>query len=1089
MAITNNERVGKALDALRDGIRPSCEQSWQAKYGADWIAVVQERDNHGQGVGDPNDLAWLLKGMHNTWQEVWKFQFGPTERSYSGELRTVRNKWAHQEQFSSDDTYRALDTAERLLQAFGAVAQVKSVQDLKRELQRLTFEEQARSQHRKAAAKPTEGEPQKGLAPWRDVITPHADVASGRFEQAEFAADLYQVANASADPEYLDPVAFFERTYLTNGLKELLVGAARRLNGDGGDPVIDLQTNFGGGKTHSMIALYHLASGVPATDLPGVGEVLSEEGLSLPSSVARAVVVGQWISPAAPTVKSDGTKVHTLWGEIAYQLAGAEGYALVEESDKAGTNPGDQLEAVFRLAGPSVVLIDEWVAYARQLPSREGEPRLVGGDFDTQFTFAQLLTEAAAACDNVVVLVSIPASDIEVGGDKGQDALARLSNVVRRKSAQWKPADDDESFEIVRRRLFEPMSPDQMKVRDGVIRAFSEYYNTNKKQFPNEVVEADYRRRMELSYPIHPELFDRLYRDWSTLDRFQRTRGVLRLMATVISVLWQRDDKNLLIMPGTIPLDESRVNSELTKYLEDGWDPVIRSDVDGPNALPLKIDQEQPALGRYSACRRVARTVYLASAPRTDNNRGLDVKLISLGSAQPGESPGKFADALRHLSDAATFLYQDKQQYWYSLQANVTRLAADRASSNFSDDDADDEIRRRLRTVGSSGPFSALHACPDGPGDVTDDDDGVHLVVLPPTAPHVPGAETSPAISLSIAILAQRQAGPRLNRNLLIFCAASEPRLNDLREVTRQHLAWGSILEDAKVARLELSAADASTAKSKFDETSGTIEDRIAETYLHVLVPTQVAGTPDITWHQTKPSGAGSLAERIGTKLASEERLIVKYGGTRVRMDLDRIPLWTDRGDVAVSDLWKAYSQFPYLPRLASFQVLADAISDGTCNPNWVNDSFAYADGHDGNRWVGLSVVQLVDARPGGFVVSPAVARPQVDAEADGVGPTGDDGDGHGDDDDTGGDPPQPDKPGVALPRRFYARFGLDDVRAIRQLEDIMREVAERLKAAPGGSVELTLEVNAESDGFDATVQRVVKENSDQLGAENYEFE
>ncbi len=193
-----------------------------------------------------------------------------------------------------------------------------------------------------------------------------------------------------------------------------------------------------------------------------------------------------------------------------------------------------------------------------QLPSREAEAQVVGGHFDTQFTFAQALTEAAASVPNVVVLVSIPASDIEVGGDKGQEALARLRNVVRRNSAQWKPAEDDESFEIVRRRLFEPMTPENARVRDGVIKAFCDYYRENEADFPSEVADGDYRRRMELSYPIHPELFDRLYKDWSTLDRFQRTRGVLRLMATVISVLWQRGDQNLLIMPGTIPMDDPR---------------------------------------------------------------------------------------------------------------------------------------------------------------------------------------------------------------------------------------------------------------------------------------------------------------------------------------------------------------------------------------------------------------------------------------------------------------------------------------------------------------------------------------------------
>ncbi len=1093
MVMPHNERVGRALDAVRDGIKPICEAAWIAAYGDGWAEAVQSRDRGAIGPPEPNDLIFLLKGMQNTWQEVWRHRLGQAERAYTSELRDSRNNWAHQGQFSTDDTYRMLDTAERLLKSLSAADEVTIVQGLKRDLQRQTFDEQARGERRKTAAKPTEGEPLKGLAPWREVITPHEDVASGRFEQAEFAADLYQVANGNADEEYQDPVAFFRRTYLTSGLRELLTGAARRLSGEGGDPVVDLQTNFGGGKTHSMIALYHLASGKKAADLPGVGELFAEEGVGLPDKVQRAVVVGQWMSPASASHKPEGVDVHTMWGEIAYQLAGVDGYKLVETEDLSGSNPGDKLIELFRMAGPSIVLIDEWVAYARGLPSRENEPALVGGSFDTQFTFAQALTEAAAAVPNVVVLVSIPASDIEVGGDKGQDALARLRNVVRRKSAQWKPAEDDESFEIVRRRLFEPIEPDKARVRDGVIKAFCDFYREKSTEFPSEVKEADYRRRMELSYPIHPELFDRLYKDWSTLDRFQRTRGVLRLMATVISVLWQRGDHNLLIMPGTIPLDEARVASELTKYIEDGWDPVIRSDIDGANALPLRLDQDNRNLGRYSATRRVARAVYLASAPRDEARRGIDIKLITLGVAQPGEAPGTFADALRRLSGDATYLYVDGSQYWYSLRANITRLAADHANSNVTDENADDEIKRRLQSARDTGPFAAVHAFPDGPGDVVDDDDGVHLVVLPTTAHHVPNVDVSPAITMADQILAQRNAGPRLNRNLLVFCAPAEARLAELRTATRQHLAWKSIIEDGKQERLDLSRGDEVQAASKVTETNQTVDQRIGETYQHVLVPEQTPGTRDIRWHQTKPTGAGSLPERIGKKLESEERLITAYGGTRVRMDLDRIPLWTERRDITVDALWKAYCQFPYLPRLASFEVLAGAISDGVSKIDWETETFAYSDAYDGARWVGLSVSQHVNARPGGCVVAPDAARAQIVADADAAS-----------DDDGDSDPGRVvvtfDGEGAAgkadlevtVARdatTFYGQFALDSVRAIRQLEELLRNVVEHLTGAPGGSAELTLEINAKSDGFDDRVRRVVSENANQLGAKSQEFE
>lgn len=1095
MVMAHKERVGRGLDAVRDGISPVCTLVWTAQYGEDWVEVVHGRDR-GVGKPDPSDVSFLLKGMHNTWQEAWRDRLGPAERAYTSELRDFRNSWAHGGKFSTDDTYRMLDTAERLLAAFSAADQVKVVQELKRDLQRQQFDEQARSERRKTAAKPTEGEPLAGLAPWREVMTPHADVASGDFEQAEFAADLYQVATGNADTEYGDPVAFFSRTYLTHGLRELITGAAKRLSGAGGDPVIDLQTNFGGGKTHSMIALYHLASGVSADELRGVGELLGENGLSVPAQVARAVIVGQWISPASPSVKPDGTEVHTLWGEIAYQLAGREGYELVEAEDRSGSNPGEKMRRLFEMAGPAIVLIDEWVAYARQLPSKDTDPPLTGGQFDTQFTFAQTLTEAAAAVDNVVVLVSIPASDLEIGGDKGREALNRLSHVVRRTSAQWKPAEDDESFEIVRRRLFEPITEENARIRDGIIKAFIDAYRAKPGDFPSQVTEADYRRRMELSYPIHPELFDRLYSDWSTLDRFQRTRGVLRLMAKVISVLWDRGDQNLLIMPGTVPLDDAQVANELTGYLSAEWDPVIRSDIDGGNALPLHIDQANRNLGRYSATRRVARAVFMASAPQDDARNGIDIKLITLGVAQPGEAPGTFADALRRLSGDATYLYVDGSQYWYSLRPNITRLAADRAMSNFTDDNADDELRRRLQKTGAAGPFAGVHAFPDGPGDVPDDNDGVHLIVLSSTAHHVPSTDDSPAVVAAEHLLSQRNAGPRLNRNLLVFCAASETRLGELRTAVRQHLAWQSILEDHKNERIELGKGDEAQARSKLAETDETITQRVFETYQHVLVPEQTAGTKEIRWHQTKPSGSGSLAERVARKLESEERLITAYGGARVRMDLDRIPLWAERGDITVDALWAAYCQFPYLPRLASFEVLVGAISDGVSKMSWELETFAYAEAHDAERWVGLVTAEHVGARPSGLIVSSTLAAAQRAAEAeassggeDAGSRDADDGPGRGR---TEGKPGGGDVPGPPVkvePRQYYAQFTLDPVRAIRQLDDILQNLVEHLSSSPDGSVELTLEVNSSSSGFDDRVRRVVSENANQLGAKSSEFE
>jgi predicted AAA+ superfamily ATPase len=1093
MAINNRDRVDRALIVVRDAIRGRCEEVWSAKYGSGWTNDVHSRDKAAQGLPDLDDVLFWTKGIQNTWMECWKNKSLPdAARNWVGELRDTRNAWAHSKNFSSDETYRVLDTAELLLQAFNAGEHIPLIQQMKSDLRVLVVTEQSRAEQRKVAAKATDGEPMKGLTPWREVITPHDDVATGRFEQAEFAADLHQVASGDADEEYQDPVKFFKRTFLTAGLSDLLRDAAARLAGMDGDPVIDLQSNFGGGKTHSMIALYHLASGVPVAEMGEVGALLEREKISLPKKISRAVLVGQMISASSPRLREPGVNTHTLWGELAYQLAGKEGYEIIRADDEAGTNPGERLLQVMNLAGPSIILIDEWVAYARQLPSKNDEARMKGGDFDTQFTFAQALTENAARCKNVVVLISIPASDIEVGGEKGREALSRLTNVVKRVSKQWAAATDDESFEIVRRRLFETISADNAKKRDVVINAFWDYYKQTSADFPSEVTEAEYKRRMQLSYPVHPELFDRLYRDWSTLERFQRTRGVLRLMAAVVSSLWQKGDQNLLIMPGNFPLDDAGVSAELLRYLEESWEPVVRTDVDGINSLPLKIDSEMKNLGRYSATRRVARAVFLASAPRDGQNPGVESNRVVLGAAQPGEAPGSFKDALGRLSSLATYVYVDGSRYWYSLKANINRLATERANSNFNDDSADDEIKRRLQSVRRSEPFAAVHVFPDGPGDVTDDDDGVHLVVLPPTHSHVPNTGDSAALKLAETILGQRSAGPRVNRNLLVFVAATEARLAEIRQAARTYLAWKSVEEDKD--KLQLTPNDLKLAQTKMQDANATIEQRIFETFQSILVPSQQPASKEVIWDVAKTSGTGTLAERVAKKLESEEKLITRYSGTRVRMDLDKIPLWSENRDISVGELWKRYSQFPYLPRLANRGVLDHAVSAGVSNIDWSNETFAIADAFDDGVWKGLRAAEQVTTTPGMLLVHPEPALGQMakSKPSGGTGATGDEngtGDSGGDGGTGTGEGKESGGEKAGEPRSYFATFELDRVRAIKQLESILQDIVDHLSKAPDASISLVLDINATSSGYSTATVRTVGENATTLGAKNSEFE
>jgi len=1109
MALTNQERVGKGLELLRQGLGPFLEREVLARVKAGTLTVDSVRSF----AEDPMlahkpipqwDAAAQLKLMWETWNEVFRFTLGFAERSLVSELREWRNRWAHQEPFSSDDADRALDSIARLLSAAGAAQQAEEVGRMKMELRRLIFDEQVRGERRKAGGSLIEAAAAGGLRPWREVVSPHQDVASGRYQQAEFAADLWQVHLGEGSEEYRDPREFFRRTFLTHSLKRLLVGSVQRLAGAGGDPVVQLQTNFGGGKTHSMLALFHLFSGVAPSELPGVEEVLAEAGVKTVAKVKRVVLVGNRISPGNPTIKPDGTVVRTLWGELAWQLGGPAAFARLAADDQRATSPGDVLRALFKEYGPCLVLIDEWVAYARQLHDG-GE--LPGGSFETQFTFAQALTESAKLAGNCLVVVSLPASDTpgsphtqaddaEVGGLRGREALDRLRNVVGRVESSWRPASAEEGFEIVRRRLFEPLAgPEAFKQRDVTARAFAELYRVASAEFPPECRTLDYEKRIQAAYPIHPEIFDRLYTDWSTLAKFQRTRGVLRLMAAVIHTLWERGDRNPLILPSTIPIDDPRVQSELTRYLSDNWVPILARDVDGPGSLPLTIDAEVPNLGKLHATRRVARTIYLGSAPtQAAAHRGLEDRRIKLGCVMPGESPAVFGDALRRLAAAATYLYQDGPRFWYATQPTVTKLAEDLAEQLSRDPDAvAAELEARLRAeVRNTGEFARVHLFPRSAADVPEDM-ATRLVVLEAEQAYSrePG---NPAEQAARAILESRGTTPRLFRNTLVFLAADKMRLQDLIEALRRVLAWQRILEQKEALNLDPHQVRQAEAQRQAED--GAVTARLPETYQWLLVPEQKDPHAPITWQAIRLTGADPLAVRASRKLKGEELVVGVLGSTILRKLLDEVPLW--RGNhVPVRQLVDDFARYLYLPRLAGPQVLLRAIADGVALLTWETDSFALAEGFDEDtaRYRGLRARQLVTLSPEShdLVVKPEVAARQLAAEAAAplsavtasAAPS------------PAGTAPSPAAPGPGSPapaarplKRFHGTVRLDPTRLGRDAARIAEEVVSHFAGQGDAKVTVTLEIDAMlATPASEQLIRTVTENSSALKFSNYAFE
>lgn len=1109
MATSNRDRITKVMDTLKFGLGPFVLREYKQTFGANKYAQAIEQvlissafklqlpdvpintDADLQRVlMDGLDTQAWLKLIWSNFDQVFREKLGHTGRSYVSELMTARNEWAHQKAFTNDEAYRAADTAELLLKMVGAAESAQTVQVIGKELLRLRFESEAQKAVKKTGTLPAVGQTTaSGLKPWRLVVQPHPDVASGRYLQAEFAADLAQVIQGKADKEYGEPIEFFRRTYLTEGLTTLLATGVRRLTGQGGDPVVQLQTSFGGGKTHSMLALYHLLGGkIRLSDIPG-GEALAAQigKVDLPHA-NRAVIVGTAFNPANPRRYKDVT-TRTVWGEIAYQLGGTQGYQIMEQADLAGVNPGaDTLLQVLEQFGPALIIIDELVAFARNLYGITD--RLPAGSFDAVMSFIQSLTEAVKRSSDSMLLVSIPESDMEIGGEGGKATLEVLAKYIGRVEAIWKPVTATESFEIVRRRLFATQL--DYAARDAVLNAFRDMYSESKGEFPQGVAEGDYFDQMRAAYPIHPELFGRLYQDWSTLERFQRTRGVLRLMAAVIHELWAQSDQSLLIMPGTIPLDASAVRNEMLRYLPDGWSAIMDTDIDGPASRPFAIDGDVPTLGRFTASRRVARSIFIGSAPSVAAQavRGVEEVRVRLATVQPGESLAAFGDALRRMSNQLTYLYSDGSRYWYDTRPTVNRIAADRAQS-VHPDWIYQEVTQRLKAVRyDRADFAAAHVAPSDSSDIADEQ-RVRVVVFGPQESHKRNNGESPALRAAKEVLESRGNAPRLYRNMLVFIAADQGDAEALEKAIREYLAWQSIKDEEE--QLNLDAQQRKQVQSALKRADQTVDLRLQGTYSWLIVPTQPDPTGPIEWQYHRISGEDTFYQRAARKLRQSELLIRQWAGDNLSKELDNF-LWGDRPHLGLKQLWDYFASYCYLPRLSDQDVLLDAVRDGVSSQNAY---FAYATSvtpQGEYRGLAYRANSSIYFDANSVIVRPEVAEAQLQREWDErerkQGVT-----------DTGANPARfdgstrntatatPESESVVL-SRYHGNVHVDPQRVNKELPLIVEEVIQRLTSLTGCTVRITLEIDAiRPEGFDEGTVRTISENSRTLKFNGYQFE
>ena len=545
------------------------------------------------------------------------------------------------------------------------------------------------------------------LTPWHKVATPREDLREGApLEASQFAVHLDQVRDGNAPDDYKNPAQFFDRTYLTKNLTSMAAEVLCRLSGDRTvSAVYNMATQFGGGKTHALTLLYHLAKNGPdANEWTGVNKILDAAGLETVPKAAIAVFVGTEFDSIAGRGGEGEPLRKTPWGEIAFQLAGEEGFALVEEHEKEQVAPGgDVIKKLLPKDRPCLILMDELMNYVGRF-RKYGLPNQL-------YEFLQNLTGIASGQDNIVLVVSIPASEREMTSEDEED-YSRFKKLLNRNSKAVIMSAESDTAEIIRRRLFEWGSrvnqDGRIHLDDDAIRTCKEYaawVKSHKHQVPGWFPADQPQEAFEAAYPFHPMVLSVFERKWQTLPSFQRTRGVLRLLALWVSKAYQENytgaHSDALIGLGTAPLDDPTFRAATFEQLgEDRLEGAVTTDIMGKNdSHAIRLDRESTeAIRKARLHRKVATAIFFESNGGQTSGTDASLPEIRLGVADSDLDVGNVETVLEALSTSCYFLTIEGNRYRFSLMPNLNAIFADRQAS-IEPRDIEDSVRKTILQV------------------------------------------------------------------------------------------------------------------------------------------------------------------------------------------------------------------------------------------------------------------------------------------------------------------------------------------------------------------------------------------------------
>jgi hypothetical protein len=699
------------------------------------------------------------------------------------------------------------------------------------------------------------------MTAFHTIAIPHDDILQGRLTMDVFAADLWDVYKERGSDEYKSTGLFFQKTYQTEGLKTLLDVVKSRLEGKGGDPVLQLQTPFGGGKTHALIALYHKAAEWDAK---------------------RVVIVGTAMSAK-----------DTLWGTIEEQLTG-------KRKKFAGlTSPGrtDEFREMLSTQSPVLILLDELLEYVTKAAGTQVAESTLANQ---TIAFMQELTELVSTLDKVALVVTLPSSLMEHFDARAEQLYQQLQRVSGRVEKIYTPVQENEITQVIRCRLFSTVDK---KAASKEIAAFMDYAG-RESLLPAGVEASEYRQRFEASYPFLPDVVDVLYQRWGSFATFQRTRGVLRLLALVIYAL---KDRNLpYISLADFDLANQEIRRELLKHIGAEYDSVIAADITAPDAGSKKVSS---GLGKAFQGLRLGERVTTAAFMYSFSGgveRGATLSDIKRNATTLENPSAVVAEAVEELKNRLFYIQNQAGKYFFSNQANLNRLLLIRME-NIHDPEIR-EVEESLLRRSIKGDRLKVSIWREQSSDIPDTPD-LKLVIL-----------SEPNESLMRSILEEKGNTPRVHRNTIFFLVPMPSERVSFANLMRKHLAYQGLSVDPT---LKLTAEQQKEIKDNLKRLEGDLAEGVRRLYRQLYLPART-GWKEVDLGLPTVGDVKSLDQEIYDRLRSDGEILEKIAPLVIREKYLK-----DREWVSTSQLYQASLKTPGEARAVNQASWEGGIAEG----------------------------------------------------------------------------------------------------------------------------------------------------------------